>query len=256
MSAQTAQTVVSGSVADNEGEGLAGSTVLFLHSDTIAGGAVTDNKGKFEIKGLPAGEYECRVSMIGFRPASQKFSLTEKVNLPPFVLEEDATALDEVTVSAGMRSKELAGMSIYYLSDRAKNMSNTYDALMEIPRLIVNPINRTIQLDDLRFPLILVNGVKKPVTAIDPKVIESVEIIDNPSARYRGDVEVTSVINIKIKKDGVKPYLRGEFGVMTMLNNNFMWDEATLEAGTSTSSFYAKGIYDQRKNPFLILIQI
>ena len=251
MSAQTTQTAVSGSVVDKEGEALAGSTILFLHSDTIAGGTVTNNKGKFELKGLPTGEYECKVSMVGFKPGNQKFTLSGKIKLSQFMLEEDATALDEVTVSAGMRSKELAGMSIYYLSDRAKKESNAYYALQEIPKLIVNPLEHNIALEDGSTPLILVDGVKIPLDAISPEFIESVEVIENLSARYRGDSSVTSVLNLKLKKEGAKPYLRGQLGTMFTPNLNYIYSNASFEIGNSTSSIYFNGGYSQnRKTEF------
>ncbi|MDE6165248.1 MAG: TonB-dependent receptor, partial [Muribaculaceae bacterium] len=247
-----AQTVVSGSVVTSSNEPLAGATVLFAKSDSIAGGAATDSKGRFQVKGLPAGDYECRVSMIGYKPATQKFTLTEKTKLPQFVLDEDAKALDEVTVSVDARelTKERAGMSVYYLSERAKNEKNAYDALKEIPRLLIDPVSRTIMFDDRRTPLVLINGIKKPLSVIDPKIIESVEVIDNPSARYRGDMGVEAVLNIKTKKDGIQPYIKGEVGVISMLNNNFMWNEGNLETGSETSSFYAHAIYEQTKNVF------
>ncbi len=243
-----AQTAVSGSVTNKEGEALAGSTVLFFQADTVAGGTVTDSKGKFELKGLHQGDYECRVSMLGYQPASKKFTLTEKTKLPKFVLEEDATMLGEVTVTDDprMRTKELAGMSVYYLTDRAKKEHNAYMALREIPRLRVNESDRSITLDNGTIPLILVNGVKKPLDVLSPEFIESVEIIDNPSARYRGDAGVGSVLNIKLKKEGVKPYFRGDLGAnATIPDANFIYSSASFETGTATSSLYLTGGYMQ-----------
>lgn len=246
----TAQTVVSGSVVTKSNEPLTGATVLFAKSDSIIGGTATDNKGRFQLKGLPAGDYKCRVSMIGYKPTAQNFTLTDKAKLPQFVLTEDAKALDEVTVSADARelTKERAGMSVYYLSERAKSEKDVYDALKEIPRLLIDPVGRKIMFDDRRTPLVLINGIKKPLSVIDPKIIESVEVIDNPSARYRGDIGVEAVLNVKTKKDGIQPYIRGEVGIISMLNNNFMWNEGTFETGSETSSFYAHAIYEQIKN--------
>lgn len=243
----TAQTVVSGSVENKEGEPLSGTTVIFTYADTVAGGTFTDSKGRFELKGLPMGDYECRVSMLGYKTASQKFKLVEKTKLPKFVLEEDATMLGEVSVIGDVRkmTKELAGMSIYYLTDRAKKEPNAYMALREIPRLRVNEANRSITLDNGTAPLILVDGVKKPLDVLNPEFIESVEVIDNPSARYRGDTEVASVLNIKLKKEGVKPYLRSDIGVNSMLNANFFYSSASFEMGTATSSLYLNGGYMQ-----------
>ena len=246
--AQSSQTEVTGNVEDKGGEPLPGCTVLFLQEDTIAGYTTTDIKGRFAIKGLPAGDYECKVSMIGYDPASQTFTLSGKVKLPKFVLEESSTVLEELTVLGGARSKELAGMSIYYLSDRAKKENDAYYALQEIPRLIVNPLGRSIKIDDGSTPLILVNGVKKPLDVISPEMIESVEIIDNPSARYRGDTSVSSVLNIKLKKDGTKPYLRGNVLAKATPNLNSLYSNASFELGSETTSLYLTGGYMQNSN--------
>ncbi len=247
--AVSAQTVVRGSVANKSGEALAGSTVLFIHADTIVGGTATDSKGKFELKGLPKGDYECRVSILGYKSASQKFSLSENVRLPQFMLEKDATVLGEVKVEGDARklTKELAGMSIYYLTGRAKKEPNVYLALREIPRLRVNEVLRSITLENGISPLILVDGVKKPLDVLSPEFIESVEVIDNPSARYRGEATVASVLNIKLKKEGIKPYLRGELGVNSMLNANFFYTSGSFEIGTATSSLYLNGGYTQTR---------
>ena len=242
-----AQTVVSGSVVSKTNEALEGAVVLFADSDSIVGGTTTNSKGHFQLKNLPAGNYECRVSMLGYKPVSLKFKLTNKAKLPKFILDEDAKALAEVTVVGDTRkmTKELAGMSIYYLSDRAKSEMDAYSALQEIPRLIVNPGNRTLTLDNGTTPLILVNGVKKPLETLLPELIESVEVIDNPSARYLGDTSVASVLNIKLKKDGIKPYLKGNLVVKTTPNTNFIYSSGAFEIGSETSSLYVVGGYMQ-----------
>lgn len=241
------QTVVRGSISDEEGTDLEGCTVMFFHSDTVAGGAVTNKKGKFELKGLQPGEYECRVSMIGYEPASRRFTLSGSVTLPRFVLDKSATELEELTVTPGMRSKDLAGMSIYYLSSRAKKESDAYYALQEIPRLIVNPSDRTIKLDDGSTPLILVNGVKKPLDVLLPEMIASVEVIYNPSARYRGDASVSSVLNVRLKKEGIKSYFRANIGGKLTPNANFIYSNGSFELGTATSSLYLNGGYMQTR---------
>ncbi|MBD5180052.1 MAG: hypothetical protein HDT01_01995, partial [Bacteroidales bacterium] len=233
-----AQTVVSGSVVSKSNEALEGAVVLFADSDSIVGGTTTDSKGHFQLKNLPAGDYECRVSMLGYKPVSLKFKLTDKKKLPQFVLDEDAKALAEVTVVGDTRkmTKELAGMSIYYLSDRTKSDMDIYSALQEIPRLIVSPSNHSISLDNGTSPLILVNGVKKPLETVSPEFIESVEVIYNPPARYLGDASVSSVLNIKLKKDGIKPYLKGNLNATTTPNINDLYSKASFETGSEKTS--------------------
>ena len=68
--AQISPTEINGRVEDKGGNPLSGCTVLFFQADTITGYTTTDNKGKFEIKGLPKGEYKCKVSCIGYEQAS------------------------------------------------------------------------------------------------------------------------------------------------------------------------------------------
>ena len=242
-----AQTVVSGSVVSKTNEALEGAVVLFADSDSIVGGTTTNSKGHFQLKNLPAGNYECRVSMLGYKPVSLKFKLTDKAKLPKFILDEDTKTLAEVTVVGDTRkmTKELAGMSIYYLSDRAKSEMDVYRALQEIPRLIVIPGNRSVALDNGTSPLILVDGVKKPLETVLPEFIESVEVIFNPPARYLGDASVASVLNIKLKKDGIKPYLKGSLTVKSMPNANFIYSSGSFELGNDKSSLYVVGGYMQ-----------
>lgn len=188
--------------------------------------------------------------MVGYKPAGQKFKLEERAKLPKFALEEDATMLGEVTVTGDARkmTKELAGMSIYYLTDRAKNELDAFKALKEIPRLIVDDVKKTVKLDNGTSPLILVNGVRKPLSVLDPKMIESVEVIDNPSARYRGDASVASVLNVKIKRAGVKPYIRTSISGDISFDTKWLSANGDFSMGDATSSLYLTGLYtDIRK---------
>lgn len=100
-----------------------GCSVWFLQADTLAGGCVTDKKGRFELKGLPGGDYVCRVSMLGFKKSERTFSLSGDVKLPLFVLEEDSTQLDEVTVTGDKRDIVMsnAGSTTYFLSEHARH---------------------------------------------------------------------------------------------------------------------------------------
>lgn len=126
-----------------------------------------------------------------------------------------------------------------------------FKALKEIPRLIVDDIKHTIQLDNGTSPLVLVNGVRKPLSVLDPKMIESVEVIDNPSARYRGDASVASVLNVKIKRAGVKPYVRTNVYGNTSFDTKWLNAGGAFSMGDATSSLYLNGSYtDIRKRRF------
>ncbi len=236
------QTLVKGSVEERQGIPLQSCSIWFLQADTLAGGTVTDQDGKFELKGLPAGEYVCRVSMIGFKIAEQLFSLTGKTELPTFALEEDLTQLNEVTVSGDRRDLVVtnAGSTTFYLSEQAKKANNAYDALVEIPLLNVNPVERKITLNTGESPLILIDGVKRTgyIDVLNPEQIESVEVVEVPSARYLGDESVTCILNIRLKRTRAALYVNGNGYAQHSLASKYGVAAFNFEVGNNRASLY------------------
>ena len=239
-----AQSRLTGRVTDKKGTPLEGCSVWLLQSDTLVGGGVSDKKGNFVFDGLREAEYECRISMIGFREAKQIFTLKgSKMRLPDFALEENVEQLDEVTVDGDVRNiiTRKAGTTIFHLSERAKKAGNAFEALQEIPKLTVNPIHRTITLSSGKTPLILINGVKRPgyIQTLNPEIIESVEVIETPSARYLGDEEVTAVLNIRIKREQLPRYVNGNlFTRHAVAPPGYGVSGLNLETGNAQSSLY------------------
>ena len=240
-----AQNTIKGNVKAEDNSPLQGCTVLFLQKGEITGGIITDKKGNFELKDVPSGDYTCKISMIGFKAVEHPFKLSGNIHLPQFVLKEDATLLDEVKVTGDRRNmtQEKAGMTTYFLSERAKKIPDIFEALQEIPRLVVNPSSRTVALDDGRTPLILINGVKRPLDSVDPELLESIDVIDNPSARYMEDESLEAVLNLKVKRKGIKPYLKGNISAYEMYNFLFGVYNLFTEIGTENYSLYASGQY-------------
>ena len=75
--------------------------------------------------------------------------------------------------------------------------------MAEIPKLIVDPVMRKLTLLDQRVPVIMINGVVKPnaLDVLDSSMIESVELVENPPARYRAN-NTSAILNIKVRKMG------------------------------------------------------
>lgn len=242
ISSLHAQNSVSGNVKNQDKLPLQGCTVWFTQADTLVGGSVTDKKGDFLLKGLPQGKYICHVSMIGYKKAQYPFSLSENLHLPQFLLEEDATQLKEVVVTGDKRSivQNRAGSTTFFLSEKAKQANNAYEALVEIPQLLVNPITRELNLAKGGKPLILINGVKRPnyIDVLDPQKIESVEVINTPSARYLGDESVTCILNIHLKRVPTPTYVNGNFYTQHAVTSWHGSSGANLELGNTSSSLY------------------
>ncbi|MGM9759941.1 MAG: outer membrane beta-barrel protein [Parabacteroides sp.] len=222
-----AQYTVSGRVEDTAGKGLPNATVLFSIRDTLAAATVTDRKGEFRLQKLPAGVYTVRYSMLGYRSLSRQETVRSDSRLDPVRLEEDPVTLQEVTVDAERDRivRMEAGSSSFFISEQMKKKARTlFEALQEVPLLSVDLGNRIIRMTDGTTPIILINGVRRDnvLESLDPKNIESVEVIENPSARYRSEEGNVKVLNLHMRRDiervqsvnlFTKQMLDGQFGV-------------------------------------------
>ena len=240
LHAQTYQ--VSGSVQGADKTPLEGCSVWFLQADTLAGGCITDHRGNFALQGLPEGEYICRVSMVGFKQADYAFKLVGKIQIPAFTLTEDPTQLSEVKVTADRRNivKSSAGSLTYTLSEHAKQSATAYEALMEVPRLRIDPLRREILLDSGESPLVLIDGVRREgyIDVLNPEIMESVEVVEVPSARYMGDESTTCVLNIHLKRNKMLPYVNGSVSMSHSVASKYGVGTFNLEVGDSVSSLY------------------
>jgi outer membrane receptor for ferrienterochelin and colicins len=72
-----------------------------IYINSLNMGARTNAQGVYQIIDLPAGQYEIRVSFVGYMTIVQTFELTENQNITlNFELEEDALRMNDVVVSA------------------------------------------------------------------------------------------------------------------------------------------------------------
>lgn len=199
---------ISGTVSDEKGVLEFAEVNLKKVTDTTKtiGYATTDANGNFDINNIPTGDYLIRFSLIGYKNYSQKVSISESnssVILNTIVLKSDATLLNNVVVTAQKKTiqKTQEGF-IYNASTNISQMGGTAtDLLKNIPTISVDA-DGAITLRG-KMPLILINGKNSTITNIDQiaaSSIESVEVVNNPSAKYDANAE-SGIINIKLKKN-------------------------------------------------------
>lgn len=113
-----------------------------------------------------------------------------------------ARVLEELVVSAHRDPQKTATGEIYTLSRNARECGNPFKALSEIPVLRVDLASHSVRTQDGESPLILIDGhlVNSGIDPIDPKFIDSVEIIEVPNAKYL-ELGATKVLNIRLKRD-------------------------------------------------------
>jgi len=228
---QDASILITGKVvagADQEAVEFATIMVADRTSGSPIAGTTTDEQGQFQLT-TEAKDFFIQISFIGYNPQKiEAFNLVDgKINLATIYLREDSQVLDEVVVRGEKSHTE------FKLDKRVfnvgKDLSNTgasaLEVLNNVPSVTVN-IEGQVSLRGSAGVQILING-KPSVIASDQSnalgtitadMIEKVEVITNPSAKY--DAEGTSgIINIVMKKEEKKG-INGAITINTGTPNN------------------------------------
>jgi outer membrane receptor protein involved in Fe transport len=208
-------------------------------------GAITDEKGRFTISRIGAGQYQVTVSFLGYAtktlaPLTMSGSKNE-ISLGAISLQPDTKTLKEVAVTGEKPLvEEKVDRMVYNAEKDITNAGGTAgDVLKKVPGLTVD-LEGNLQLRGSSNIRVLINNKPSSIMAasiadalkqIPSDQIKTVEVITSPSARY--DAEGTAgIINIVLKKNG----LQG-------LNGN-----ANASYGTRNSN--AGGNVNWRKNSF------
>ncbi len=204
---------------------LAYATVAITNStdNKIITGALTDVNGRFSLAGLSQGEYFVNCSFIGYGPKKIPVligKLNKSFDLGKIELEPQAAALGEVVVS---EKRDLVSTIPDKKSfDIAGNISQSggsvLDVMRNLPGITVDQEGKlelrgsdkvTVLIDGKQSSL-TGYGNQKGLSTIPAMNIESIEIINNPSARYDA-VGMAGIINIIYKKE-TKAGLNGDIG--------------------------------------------
>ncbi|MFN5332792.1 MAG: TonB-dependent receptor domain-containing protein [Bacteroidota bacterium] len=186
---------------------------VYSPQDSLVGGGITDEKGRYEIE-LPLGTYYALVEFMGFESiTSDPFTLTRDkatLELPLLSLQAQASDLEEVLVQGEKTLMELSlDKRIFNVGkDLANAGGNASDILMNLPSVAVDPegnvrlrgsANVRILIDGKPSGLVSFKG-SSGLRQLPANLVERVEVITNPSARYEAE-GMAGVINIILKKD-------------------------------------------------------
>lgn len=250
--------VVTGKVAEaSSGQPLEFVTLALmkLGGQAIIKQEVTDNKGQYKISGLADGTYYIIASYIGFdNLKSNSFVIgagTKRI-VQDILLNGDAKKLSEVTVTG---KKPLYSNSIdrkIYNVDQdimAKSGSAS-EVLQNVPFVQVD-IDGNVSLRN-SSATILINGKVSPImgknaaTALQQlpaNSIERIEVITNPSAKYKPD-GTGGIINIVLKKN-VKHGLNG--GITANSGNQDRYN-ASINLNYNPSKINVFGSYNIKQD--------
>lgn len=193
------------------------SVAIYQEKDsTLVTGLMTDAEGNFALSNLPYGKFYIKISFIGYKESRIKnISLNpgQKVAaLGDIKLDPSSTSLNEVVVVGNGNQME------YKIDKKVVNISQNIvasggtvvDALQNTPS-VQTDVEGNLTLRGSSSFTVLIDGKPSLVQGsealqqIPAGMVQNVEIITNPSAKY--DAEGSAgIINIVMKKQKIKGF--------------------------------------------------
>jgi len=206
-------------------------TILLIDAKTkeFLKGTTTDGQGFFSII-TDASDFYVEVSFIGYQKTNfDTFSKSNTIiDLQTIFLKPNTQNLSEVVVTAEKSTTEFKlDKRVFNVGkDLSSTGASALEVLNNVPSVNVD-INGTISLRGSQGVQMLINGKPSVLVGssgnnalgtITADMIEKIEVITNPSAKY--DAEGTSgILNIVLKKDQ-KEGINGSISVNTGVPNN------------------------------------
>ncbi|MBC3758898.1 TonB-dependent receptor [Hyunsoonleella sp. SJ7] len=216
LSAQNRDIKIVGKVVEaNSNQPIAYATISILsksENQPITGG-ITREDGSFSIS-TNASDFYIEISFMGY--ATQTFSNfnleNQTIDLKTLVLEENQETLNEVFIRAEKSQTEFKlDKRVFNVGrDLSTTGASVFEVLNNVPSVNVN-IEGEISLRGNQGVQVLIDGKPSVIAGNDGNalgtitadMIEKIEVITNPSAKY--DAQGTSgIINIVIKKSDKK----------------------------------------------------
>lgn len=181
---------------------------------TIVQGIVTGRNGEFAFENLPYGEYKISYSFIGFekmQTSIQKLdSKKNKIVLGQLYLSETSKTLGEVEVTARKSTfvNSIDRKTFNVGEDLMSKTGSVSELLQNVPSVQVD-IDGNVSLRGSDNVMILINGKPSALMGANRAAvlqqmpansIDKIEIITNPSAKYKPD-GTSGIINIVLKKN-------------------------------------------------------
>ncbi|GLU57434.1 TonB-dependent receptor [Dyadobacter frigoris] len=201
-----------------------------VKDSSLVGGAVSDENGKFIIP-CQVGSYFLKITYLALDDkivAGVKIT-TKDLNLGVITMAADARVLNEVVVTGQKSQLELQlDKRVFNVGKDMSNIgSNASDILNNMPSVTVD-VDGNVALRGSQNVRILIDGKQSGMVGMNPAealkqipgdLIESIEIITNPSSRYDAEGEV-GILNIVMKKN-IQYGVNGSFTATGGYPSNF-----------------------------------
>lgn len=226
--------ILTGKIIDAETkEGLSFASVQ-VHQATdssLVGGGLTNKVGEFSIK-TETGEYYLAVTYLGYESLIvgdiQVAKGLRRLDLGKILMTKAAVEIDEVEITAEKSQVEFKlDKRVYNVSKDVTAVGSTADELLQnLPSVEVDGEgnvslrgSQNVRLLVDGKPSGLISGGPEALRLLQGDLIEKIEVITNPSAKYDAEGEV-GIINIVLRKDRKKG-LNGSFSISGGYPENF-----------------------------------
>ena len=199
---------LSGKIVSGKKPLLFSNIILKAQKDTLSAIkiVVSDSVGNFKIEDLNNDSYVINIEHLGYLTKIVSIKIdNSKTNfdLNEINLIAESTTLETVKIVSNRKliKKTTQGFIIKAKDNIAQAGGTATDLLRNTPTVVVDP-EGGISIRGKK-PLILINNRRSSLSNTDripASSIESIEIINNPSAQYDADSE-GGIINIKLKKN-------------------------------------------------------
>lgn len=211
--ATQAQLAIKGTVLDKAKNPIPFANVaLYNQSDSVLiTGDVTDIQGKFNIP-VKQGQYYLKITFLSYQDKTLSgITITDQDYQTGVLVLDEAEALLEAIVVQGEKSTMQLQLDkrVFNVGKDLTNISGSAsDILNNVPSVNVD-VEGNVSLRGSQNVRILIDGKPSGLTGISTadalrqvqaNLIESVEVITNPSSRYDAEGEV-GIINIILKKE-------------------------------------------------------
>lgn len=184
-----------------------------MRDSSLVTGGITDSKGNFVIEKVPFGRYYVDFKFIGY-----KNNRVNGVMITPKQSEVTLAQVKLTPISENMEGVVVTGQKSMLQTNLDKKVINVdrnisaeggtaLDIMRSIPSVDVD-VQGNVSLRGSTNLTILVDGKPSQITSLDElpaSIVQSVEVITNPSVRYDPD-GMSGILNIVLKKKKTPGY--------------------------------------------------
>lgn len=180
--------------------------ISLLSKDSVfIKGTYSNKDGFYNFENLKTNNYQLKITAIGFNEFNKHINIDKQQNIIDIVLQPKIEEITKVEISAKKPTViQKPDKLIYKVSNSILSDRNTWEILKNTPTVFIDQEQITLKggktaiyVNNKKIRL-KSSELKSYLESLNGNIIESVEVIDNPPAKY--DADSNSIINIILKK--------------------------------------------------------